>query len=55
MATKKDKQVLIGHLHYASYCSVDNLRCLTGIEKLEELRLQDKIHGLSNPMSEWPQ
>ena len=48
MATSEDNQVLIGHC--ASYFSIDNLRCLTGIEKLEELRLQDKIHGLSNPM-----
>ena len=32
------------------YCSVDSLRCLTGLDKLKTLRLCDKIQELSNPV-----
>jgi len=29
---------------------VDSLRCLTGLDKLESLIINDKAQGLSNPM-----
>lgn len=30
--------------------SVESLRCLTGLDKLKTLRLQDKTQDLSNPV-----
>ena len=35
---------------YAYIFRVDSVRCLTGLEKLISLRLQDTSKGLSNPV-----